>query len=101
MSVHIATLPEHSPPAYLDDLTPDNKKLWSKNVISAYMAQEIQGGLPGPCGSTRSPLSQFFDGTVTAFDVDQTPVSNIQWIGFPNQVYHEPFSFFSSYFISV
>ncbi|KAK3312167.1 hypothetical protein B0H66DRAFT_525165 [Apodospora peruviana] len=42
------------------------------------------GALQGPDGN-RTPLTQFFNGTVTAYDTDQKPVS-ITWIGFPNLV---------------
>lgn len=82
----VQTLSAHSPPANLNDLSKANKEIWSEKRISAWMAQEIDGGIPGPCGKPRTALSQFFDGTVTAFNVDQTPIATIHWTAFPNRI---------------
>ncbi|KAK4224653.1 hypothetical protein QBC38DRAFT_485047 [Podospora fimiseda] len=87
------TLSEFDPPGYpyVDDkLTPAQKLEWSKG-ISEFMNTEISAKQPdgtpldGPDNTFRTPLTQFFNGTVTAFDVDQEPVQ-ITWIGFPNIV---------------
>jgi hypothetical protein len=79
MSVHVSTLPDFSPPGNLDDLTPENKTRWSRDFISKSMNSEIQGLTGG------EPLTQYFNGTVTPFEVNQTGV-DITWIGFPNKV---------------
>ncbi|KAK4184364.1 hypothetical protein QBC35DRAFT_391843 [Podospora australis] len=88
------TLDEFDPPAYpyVDDgLTPAQKLAWSKQ-ISEWMNTEITATKPNGKPLTfgrdkipRIPLSQFFNGTVTAYDVDQKPVF-ITWTGFPNLV---------------
>ena len=44
------------------------------------MNDEIAGKVPG-----RTPLKQFFNGTVTAYEVGQAGVK-IVWNGFPNRV---------------
>ena len=80
MSLHTATLPDFAPPGNLNELTSENKQTWSSQYISKWMNDEIAGNNPG-----RSPLSQFFNGTVTPFDVSQSP-ARIQWIAFPNKV---------------
>ncbi|KAF8245563.1 hypothetical protein K440DRAFT_555517 [Wilcoxina mikolae CBS 423.85] len=49
------------------------------------MNDEIAGGGPGPCGKARTPLPQFFNGTITAFDTTQTP-KVVSWNGFPNRI---------------
>ncbi|KAF8544174.1 hypothetical protein BDD12DRAFT_724447 [Trichophaea hybrida] len=49
------------------------------------MNNEIAGGGAGPCGKPRTPLSQFFNGTVTAFDTTQKP-KVVSWNGFPNRI---------------
>lgn len=91
-SASIKTLEAYSPPGNLSDLTVDNQKLWSKLQIAHWIQSEINavdpdtgGPLEGPNGIIRTPLSQYFNGTVTPFDVDQTPVA-ITWTAFPNLV---------------
>ncbi|KAK3985451.1 hypothetical protein QBC44DRAFT_250420 [Cladorrhinum sp. PSN332] len=88
-----STLSEFDPPGfpYVDDnLTPAQKLNWSKQV-SEWMNTEITAKqpdgepLPGPDDTNRTPLPQFFNGTVTAFDVNQDPLQ-ITWTGFPNIV---------------
>lgn len=86
------TLSTYSPPANLSDLTDDNKQLWSEHNISHWIQSEINAidpntgkALEGPDNIPRTPLSQFFNGTVTAYDVDQAATSN-DWIAFPNLV---------------
>lgn len=89
----IKTLEVYSPPGNLSDLTTDNQKQWSKSYIAHWIQSEIKAVDPdtdkpplyGGGGIIRTPLSQFFDGTVTPFDVDQTPAT-ITWIAFPNLV---------------
>ncbi|KAK6516000.1 hypothetical protein TWF281_004590 [Arthrobotrys megalospora] len=88
MSFRAETLPLHSPPGNLDDLTDANKKLWSEDRISAWMNQEINQipyPVPGPCGTERGKLSQFFDGTVTPFETGQQGVA-VTWKAFPGIV---------------
>jgi hypothetical protein len=89
----IRVLDRFDPPGspYVDDGLSDADKLaWSKQ-ISSWMTTEINAKdengdpLEGGGGVLRTPLTQFFNGTVTAFDVDQDPVA-ITWIGFPNLV---------------
>ena len=88
----IRTLSTYSPPAKLSDLTDENKKLWSEHNIAHWIQSEIDAidpdtgkALTGPDNIPRTPLSQFFNGTVTAYDVDQA-ATPIEWIAFPNLV---------------
>ncbi|KAK3368703.1 hypothetical protein B0H63DRAFT_515247 [Podospora didyma] len=98
-AVTLRTLAAFDPPGhpYVDDgLTAPQKLSWSKE-ISSWMQAEITAQEPdpdhpgktrpvlGPKNIPRTPLAQFFNGTITAFDVDQEPVA-ITWIGFPNLV---------------
>lgn len=92
----IKTLEAYSPPGNPSDLTVDNKTLWSKRYIAHWIQSEIHAvdpetgkSLEGPDGIIRTQLLQFFDGTVTPFDVDQTPLS-ITWTAFPSLVRHGP-----------
>ena len=80
-----AVLPIFHPPGNLDDLTPQNRKIWSSRYISKWMDDEIAGNEPGPCNTTRTPLSQFFNPTKTPYDQSQTP-GTVKWIGFPHRV---------------
>ena len=75
-----STIPTFSPPANLQELSTENQSVWSKDYISTWMNQEIAGQESG-----RSPLSQFFNGTITAYNVTQQ-ASRVTWIGFPNRV---------------
>ncbi len=91
----IKTLDAYSPPGNLSDLTVENRQEWSKLYIAHWIQSEIhavdpetgKSPLEGPNGIIRTQLLQFFDGTVTPFDVDQTPVP-ITWTAFPNLVRH-------------
>jgi hypothetical protein len=92
-TVTVTTIPSFDPPGFPDvndNLTPALKAAWSKN-ISSWMNTEInakdEDGNPlrGPRGSRRTPLPQFFNGTVTAFNTSQSPTP-ITWIAFPNIV---------------
>lgn len=94
-SASIKTLEAYSPPGNLSDLTVDNQKLWSKLKIAHWIQSEIDAvdpdtgdPLQGPDGIKRTKLSQYFNGTVTPFDVDQVPVA-ITWTAFPNLVRHD------------
>lgn len=80
MSLRASTIPEFSPPGNLNDLTPTNRSKWSKG-ISQLMNNEIN--------RSSKPLTQFFNGTVTPYEVDQTGV-HITWNGFPNKVIRKP-----------
>lgn len=80
MSVNATTIREFSPPGNLDELTPANRTRWSRDFISKWMDDEIEGNQSG-----REPLPQFFNGTITAYEIDQAGV-NIVWKGFPNRV---------------
>ncbi|KAI2634790.1 hypothetical protein GGS26DRAFT_524387 [Hypomontagnella submonticulosa] len=78
----IGTIKQFSPPGYVDDLTPKQAEDWSA-TISGWMDKEISGQhveLP-----YRNPLTQFFNGRKTSFNLDQRPAS-ISWIGFPKKV---------------
>ena len=88
----VRTLTAYSPPANLSDLTDNNKQLWSEQNIAHWIQSEIDAKDPdtgeplaGPDNIPRTPLSQFFNGTVTAYDVDQAPIV-IDWKAFPNLV---------------
>ncbi|KAF2225803.1 hypothetical protein BDZ85DRAFT_294246 [Elsinoe ampelina] len=92
--VRVETLAEFDPPGYpsVDDgLTADQRATWSTDYIADWMNTEITAknddGSPllGGDNVVRTPLPQFFNGTVTAYDVDQTPVV-ITWIGFPRNM---------------
>ena len=88
----VRTLTAYSPPANLSDLTDKNKKLWSEHNIAHWIQSEIDAidpdtgkPLTGPDNIPRTTLSQFFNGTVTAYDVDQAAIA-IPWKAFPNLV---------------
>lgn len=82
-------LPAHSPPGYplVDDLTAENKALWSNEFISNWMNAEIERG-PNICRNEKpsTKLTHFFDGTVTPFNVGQAGVDIGPWEGFPGKV---------------
>jgi hypothetical protein len=84
MSFRASTLPSFSPPGNLDDLVEKNKEIWSEQRIGKWMDDEIAGGMNGPCKKPRTPLPQFFNGTVTAFEGGQH--KTVDWNAFPNQV---------------
>ncbi|KAL6402246.1 hypothetical protein AUP68_14714 [Ilyonectria robusta] len=87
MSVSIQKLAKFDPPGYpdVDDgLTDPQKLAWSQK-ISDWMDFEIAGDDESGQRSGRTKLPQFFNGTVTAYDVSQQPAA-ITWIGFPNLV---------------
>lgn len=73
-----------SPPAELQDLSPENQLEWSEKYISRWMEDEIEGNVPG-----RSPLRQFFNGTKTAYDQSQQGIQ-ITWAAFPKRVSDTP-----------
>lgn len=77
-------LDHHSFPAYLKEMGVEDEKEYSKTRISHWMAQEIQGGLGGPCGTARTPLANFFD--ATQVDFDPKAVAEVTWTGFPLRV---------------
>lgn len=90
-TLKISRLPAFDPPGwpYVDDgLTPEQKTSWSTDNISDWMNVEISAKnddgkpLQGGGGVIRTPLTQFFNGTITPYDLGQKPVS-ISWIGFP------------------
>jgi hypothetical protein len=72
-------LPRFNPPAYLKDIKQENLKAWS-DQISGWMNDEIAGRVQG-----RTPLKQFFNPTMTAYDQSAGHV-NITWTGFPKRV---------------
>ncbi|KAF7539838.1 hypothetical protein G7Z17_g12338 [Cylindrodendrum hubeiense] len=82
MSLNVQKLAIFDPPGYpeVDDGLTDSQKLAWSQKISRWMDSEI-AGKPGQFGRTKLP--QFFNGTVTAYDVAQQPAA-ITWIGFPN-----------------
>ena len=85
-----STIPRHNPPGYplVDDLTDANKAIWSKEYISAWINAEIKRG-PNVCrkGDPKvGKLTQFFDGTVTPYDVAQAGADIGPWEAFPGKV---------------
>ncbi|KAE8399527.1 hypothetical protein BDV37DRAFT_287549 [Aspergillus pseudonomiae] len=74
----------HEPPGNLSDLTGDNKDKWSKDYISHWMQGEIKAD-PRVVGAGRTPLTQFFDGTVTPFNQQDKPLP-VEWNAFPNLI---------------
>lgn len=78
------TLPIFSPPGHLDEFTDETAKFWSEQCISRWITGEIKADStivePG-----RKPLEQFFNGTVTAYDQEQTPAT-VTWTAFPKRV---------------
>ena len=90
----IQVLPELNPPGwpYVNDgLSAEQKEAWSQ-LVSSWMQVEITAKNPdgspltGGGGIVRTPLAQFFNGTVTAYDTTQPP-QTISWTGFPGIVY--------------
>lgn len=86
-------LPELNPPGwpYVNDgLSAGQKEAWSQEV-SSWM--ETERTAKNPDGTTltggsnviRTPLTQFFNGTVTPYNTEQPP-QPISWIGFPGLV---------------
>ncbi|KAI1320783.1 hypothetical protein F5Y16DRAFT_389559 [Xylariaceae sp. FL0255] len=93
-TLKISRLPAFDPPGcpYVDDgLTSQQKSSWSTDNISKWMNEEISAkdddgnSLTGGGGVIRTPLTQFFNGTFTPYDIGQKPVP-ISWIGFPKLV---------------
>lgn len=80
MSANASTITEFSAPGKINELTPANRSIWSREFISQWMNDEIEGNHPG-----RTPLTQFFNGTVQPYEVGQAGV-NIVWNGFPNRI---------------
>ncbi|RPA78852.1 hypothetical protein BJ508DRAFT_416328 [Ascobolus immersus RN42] len=79
------TLPAHRPPGDLKELSPENQEKWSKEKISKWMLDEIEGKELDPYGQRRTKLSHFFDGTLTPFDAGSAPLA-VKWNGFPKLV---------------
>ena len=91
--VKISTLAEFDPPGYPyvnDGLNQQERQAWSAQV-SSWMNTELTAKYPDGTPLTggddvlRTPLQQFFNGTITPYDVKQKPVA-ITWIGFPKLV---------------
>jgi hypothetical protein len=89
----IQVLPELDPPGwpYVDDhLSVGQKVEWSQ-LVSSWMNSEITAKnddgspLTGGGGVIRTPLTQFFNGTVTPYDTEQG-AQRVTWIGFPGLV---------------
>lgn len=85
MSFKDSTITQFAPPGNLPDLTPENKAIWSQHFISQWMSDEIAGNETDPYGQPRTPLTQFFNPQITAYDVGQSP-TRIQWTAFPHKV---------------
>lgn len=81
---NFSKLDHHAFPAYLKDMGLDDEIKYSETRISAWMADEIAGNEPGPCGTQRTPLTNFFDGVKTEFDPMVT--ATVTWQGFPKRV---------------
>lgn len=82
--VHISTLPDYDPPGNLPDMNPQTRKVWSQQ-IKGWMDDEINPDPQERKVTGRTPLKQYFDGTVTAFDRSQQPVT-VPWNAFPKLV---------------
>jgi hypothetical protein len=92
-NVTIQVLPEFNPPGWPDvndGLSAKQKAAWSQ-LVSSWMQTEITAknddGSPliGGGGVVRTPLTQFFNGTVTPYATTQPP-QTVSWIGFPGLV---------------
>jgi len=81
----MTTLKRFSPPGNLKDLNEENLQIWSDKNIGKWTDDEIAGRVPGPCNTDRTPLSQYFNPTITPFNQGQKPVT-VTWNAFPNQV---------------
>jgi hypothetical protein len=78
------TLPGFSSPGDLKEFNAETAKFWSEECISYWMNGEINAD-PHVVASGRTPLPQFFNGTVTAFEQTQQPTA-ITWDAFPKLV---------------
>jgi hypothetical protein len=78
------TLPDFSPPGDLKEFNAETAKFWSDKCISYWMTGEITAD-PNVVTAGRTPLKQFFNGTVTAFEQSQQPTA-ITWDAFPKLV---------------
>ncbi|RSL69401.1 hypothetical protein CEP53_002231 [Fusarium sp. AF-6] len=94
------TIPSFDPPGFPfqdDNLTDDQKQEWS-DTVSSWMDEEINAGYtddkgvfhrtPGgrePNLFNRTPLTQFFNGRATPYNVKRKPIS-ISWPAFPRLV---------------
>lgn len=85
MSLHAETLPTFNPPGNLPELNAKSRQIWSEKFISKWMDDEIAGRVDDPFVVKRDPLTQFFNGTITAYDTTQQAQA-IQWIAFPQTV---------------
>lgn len=95
--ITITTLSAFDPPGYplVDDKLDEQQRASWSNTISDMMTLEIEAEsrdakgklepLTGPNNIIRKPLTQFFNGSVTPFDIDQKPI-RITWNAFPNIV---------------
>ncbi|RMZ68436.1 hypothetical protein GMOD_00008138 [Pyrenophora seminiperda CCB06] len=83
------TLPAFSSPGDLKEFNAETAKFWSDKCISYWMTGEITADPNVVSG--RTPLQQFFNGTVTAYDQSQQPTA-ITWDAFPKLVCHRVLS---------
>jgi hypothetical protein len=77
-------LDRHHFPAFLDDMGEDDEQIYSDSRIGSWMNMEAEGNEPGPGGTQRTKLSNFFDGTQEAFDPSAR--ATVTWIAFPKRV---------------
>lgn len=84
MSVSIATIPDFAPPGNLQELTPENQKIWSEQYVGHWTAGEINAD-PSVVSGGRTKLSQYFNGTIVPFDQSQQPTP-VTWTAFPKLV---------------
>jgi hypothetical protein len=84
MTANTSTLPDFSPPANLPEFSADTRKIWSSDYISYWMTGEINadGNVVGP---GRTKLKQYFNGTATAYDTQQSGQA-VTWNAFPKLV---------------
>ena len=91
MSFKTSTISIFSPPGDLQDFTPENQAIWSKQYIAYWMQGEIDAN-PNVVSPGRTKLFQYFNGTVTPFDTTQTPAA-VTWNAFPKLVGFTSISF--------
>lgn len=84
MTANTSTLPEFSPPADLPEFNSDTRKIWSTDYISYWMNGEINADRD-VVGAGRTKLKQYFNGTVTAYDTQQSGQA-VTWNAFPKLV---------------
>ena len=81
---HTSTLPDFDPPGNLPDLNAETRQVWSNKFISYWMTGEIEANTDVTI-QKRTPLQQYFNGTIVPFDTTQKP-NPVTWTAFPKRV---------------